>query len=281
MKIAFLDFWKSDDESILNIFSEILILKNVEISDPNTADIIFYSVFGYENLKYNKPKIFFTGENRRRWNYNYQHDNNTIFYLTTNTHEDYPEIPVEKIKYCPHFILWKDFLNYKKNRSQKKKFCCIVVSNQDNEVGCKLRNKLFLDLSKYKKVDSAGKCFNNTGFLVSKNPKEYVEFMNEYKFMITFENSFGEGYVTEKIFNALCAGVVPIYWGDNKKAKEIFGKFPCLETDFTCLETDFHNLIKEIIQLDNDDEKYDKLNQESHFGENFFYLINKFKDINL
>lgn len=273
MKVAFLDFWKSDDLSILNIFSDILTL-NAEISDPESADIIFYSVFGYENLKYNKPKIFFTGENRRRWVYNYSNDNNTFYYLTTNSYEDYPEIPIEKIKYCPHFILWKDFLNYKKCKSQKKKFCCIVVSNQDNGLGCKLRKKLFDILNKYKKVDSAGKCFNNIGFLAPRDPKEYVEFMNEYKFMITFENSFGEGYVTEKIFNALCAGTVPIYWGDNKKAKELFG-------NFLFLENNFQDLINQIIELDNDDEKYDLLNQESHFTDNFFDLIKKIKDINI
>ncbi len=40
-----------------------------------------------------------------------------------------------------------------------------------------------------------------------------VETYKRYKFVITFENRQRRGYVTEKIMNALLAGVVPIYFG--------------------------------------------------------------------
>jgi len=40
-----------------------------------------------------------------------------------------------------------------------------------------------------------------------------VETYKRYKFVITFENRQLNGYLTEKIVNALLAGVVPIYFG--------------------------------------------------------------------
>ena len=40
-----------------------------------------------------------------------------------------------------------------------------------------------------------------------------------YKFCIGFENSIAEDYVTEKFFDPLLAGSVPVYWGaDNAGA---------------------------------------------------------------
>ena len=45
------------------------------------------------------------------------------------------------------------------------------------------------------------------------NSKELLTIYNKYKFVICFENSKTNGYVTEKIFNAFLAGAVPIYDG--------------------------------------------------------------------
>ena len=43
--------------------------------------------------------------------------------------------------------------------------------------------------------------------------QELLEVFNQYKFVITFENSKTPGYMTEKIFNAFLAGSIPIYDG--------------------------------------------------------------------
>jgi len=37
--------------------------------------------------------------------------------------------------------------------------------------------------------------------------------MNKYKFVLCFENSYADGYVTEKIFNCFFAKTIPIYKG--------------------------------------------------------------------
>ena len=105
----------------------------------------------------------------------------------------------------------------------KDRFCAFVVTNPRNE----MRNNAFHWLSEYKRVDSAGRLFNNVG------PEIYAglgggggelkkhEFLKKYRFCLTYENEMCEGYTTEKIFHAKAAGCVPIYWGD-----------PLVERDF-------------------------------------------------
>jgi len=46
-----------------------------------------------------------------------------------------------------------------------------------------------------------------------------VQTYKRYKFVITFENRQLKGYLTEKIMNALLAGVIPIYFGAPDVAK--------------------------------------------------------------
>lgn len=42
-------------------------------------------------------------------------------------------------------------------------------------------------------------------------------FNERCRFTIAPENSFGDGYTTEKLFDAVHAGVVPLYWGGDTK----------------------------------------------------------------
>ena len=101
---------------------------------------------------------------------------------------------------------------------RKKKFCAFVVSNPSNPI----RNAAFQWLNSYKQIDSAGTLFNNMGDILKAGPGggggelKKLEFLKDYKFALTYENSSSPGYVTEKILHAKAAGVVPIYWGDPK-----------------------------------------------------------------
>ena len=35
----------------------------------------------------------------------------------------------------------------------------------------------------------------------------------EFRFNLAFENSQSPGYVTEKVYDGLSAGTIPVYWG--------------------------------------------------------------------
>lgn len=107
----------------------------------------------------------------------------------------------------------------------RSKFCAFIVSNPGNPV----RNAAFdLINERVGHVDSAGRYKNNCGADIFAGPgggsgeEKKVAFLEDYRFNITYENSYGEGYVTEKLFHAKAAGCVPIYWGDSLAARDDF-----------------------------------------------------------
>ncbi len=96
----------------------------------------------------------------------------------------------------------------------KPYFCCFIVSNPK----CIERNIFFELIQKHiGNVHSLGKWKKNIDIIIPERVKqqdEYLNLLSKYKYMITFENTSKDYYHTEKIWNALRAGTVPIYWGD-------------------------------------------------------------------
>ena len=63
LKIKFVDFWRgfnAQDFGFLNLVSD-----HYDIEYTDKPDLIVYSCFGTEFLKYNCPRIFYSGENIR------------------------------------------------------------------------------------------------------------------------------------------------------------------------------------------------------------------------
>lgn len=86
------------------------------------------------------------------------------------------------------------------------------------------------------RVDSLGSCHrtrsttNNPGQLRSKLPtgataEEALSLkralLSQYLFYLAFENTIEPGYVTEKVFDALKAGTVPVYLGDSDTCRKL------------------------------------------------------------
>ena len=90
-----------------------------------------------------------------------------------------------------------------------KHFCLFVSKNALNI------NKLIVlnNLSKLGKIDFISMY---DGYLKDKtcyNSPEMLLIFNKYKFIISFENSHTDGYITEKIFNVFLSKSIPIYDG--------------------------------------------------------------------
>lgn len=138
---------------------------------------------------------------------------------------------------------------------KKKKFCAFIVSSNSSRE----RIRFFKMLSKYKKVDSYGKVMNNMGDKIqSKDWKTNSELFEEYKFVICFENNFSDEYITEKLPNVMFANSIPIYRGAPDTGKYFNTKSFINYEDYGS----YKNMIKKIIELDKDDDKYiDFLNQ--------------------
>jgi hypothetical protein len=55
--------------------------------------------------------------------------------------------------------------------------------------------------------------FRNNVRPIGKTTEDKIKFISQSVFNICPENSIAEGYCTEKIFQALEAGTIPVYWG--------------------------------------------------------------------
>ena len=111
---------------------------------------------------------------------------------------------------CPSFL--KPKLDPPTPFSEKKGLVIVVYSNCEP-----VRTRYIAELMKYIQVDSYGKCLKNKDGLVKGNVKgagqALVQLQGTYKFAIVFPNADCDFYLTEKIYNALSSGAVPIWLG--------------------------------------------------------------------
>ena len=206
LKIKFTDFY---DGFVWNghcLYKYLNQYFELELSD--TPDLIIYSCYGTEFLKYSCPRIFYTAENIRPdfrfcdfavsfdYNYNQNHFRLPLYsvYFTNQN--------LTKARDA------KSLLN------KKTSFCSFVVSNATET---EERINFFHELSKYKQVASGGKYANNVGGPVA-NKRDFI---GKYLFNIAFENSSHPGYTTEKIAEPWLEGCIPIYWGDPEITRDI------------------------------------------------------------
>lgn len=248
IKIKFTDWYQGFDPENNSFIRRLRKYYNVENSD--NPDYVFYSTWGYEHLKYDCIKIFYTAE-----------DISPDFNLC-----DYA-IGFDDISFGDRYIRFSLFpiqdafpLAVEKHKfsqediDKKTEFCDYIVSNAN---GDPIRTEVFKKLSEYKKVDSGGRYLNNIGEPV----KDKLEFQKKHKFSIAFENGAMKGYTTEKIIHPFAAKSIPIYWGNPDIAKDFNPKSFINYYDFNNL----NDMIDYIIKVDNDDELYKSILREPIF----------------
>ena len=147
--------------------------------------------------------------------------------------------------------LLHDQVDWEKVLAAKTGFCSFLASNK-NFRKTRQRIDFFHRLAKYKKIDSGGQVLNNLGHTVPGWSAGKIEFLKAYKFNIAFENKSLPGYTSEKIFEAMQAKCLPIYWGNPWIDKEFNPRSFLNYFDFPSEEA----LIEKIIELDQEDAKY-------------------------
>jgi Glycosyltransferase family 10 (fucosyltransferase) C-term/Fucosyltransferase, N-terminal len=75
------------------------------------------------------------------------------------------------------------------------------------------RGRYAFELMKYVKVDSFGRMLRNRELADDRGQESRLTTLSRYKFTLAFENSVAPDYVTEKFFDPLIAGSVPVYLG--------------------------------------------------------------------
>lgn len=103
---------------------------------------------------------------------------------------------------------------------EKNKFCCMIASHGAGG----FREQMFYALSDISTVDSAGRYLHNDDSLRDEFGDVKIDYMRQYLFNICPENSSAYGYTTEKLFDAISAGCIPVYWGADLADKEVINK---------------------------------------------------------
>jgi len=237
--LAYLFFWEENLKEeyyftsfIRHHFGEV---KIVNIDD--NPDILLVSVLGgnisiVKNYKA-KIKLFFTGENTAYNPYHYQfNDDKTLkenfdiivgfkysnirfpLWITYYKYLDYKEDEDNILKHIQE--------SYNKNIKKEKKFLTTLLSHNDSYQN-NIRPFLYSIMSTYKTVICASTLFNNYP-TIGNLPSDKIDHISESVFNICPENSYGEGYITEKIIHALEAGTIPIYWASEYPESNIINK---------------------------------------------------------
>ena len=105
--------------------------------------------------------------------------------------------------------------------SVPSKQAVVIITNPAGSV-----RKSFLErLEREMDVVYAGNYKNNIGGALKfyYNSQEFVDFIKDYKFVVSMENSELDTYITEKICHGLYAGNVPVYWG-SPRVKDYFNE---------------------------------------------------------
>ncbi len=204
LRLHFCDFWPGFQPQS-NYFVRLLRESYNIVFDEHDPELVLCSVFGNSHYKYFCRKLCFLGENldpnyelfdyaisfRPRSDRNYR----LPLYATFN---DVEQAAAERMV-DPEFA--------------SRRFCNFLYSNP----GPRERIAFFELLNAAKQVDSGGRVRNTLGRRVD----DKMLFLRSYRFSIAFENGARSGYITEKIFQPLLAGSIPIYWGADDVGLEL------------------------------------------------------------
>lgn len=255
IKIAFDGFWKGFDSQNNFITNALRTNFDVEICSIGdfTVDAIFYSIYAKEYLKYDCPRIYYTGENAVP---DFNLCDYAIGFEPLQIGDRYINYSVAQADFHKDCVLMERKNETLINAPFDRKFCAMVVSNSINTEPT--RDDFFYQLSKYKTVDSGGRHLNNIG--LPDGVPDKIEFLQNYKFSLAFENVSHVGYCTEKLPQSFAAGTVPIYWGDPNVSEYYNPKAFINLHDYPS----FQDAIDDIIKIDNDEKLYlEMLNEKA------------------
>lgn len=209
VKIRYVNFYEgfSDDECRDNVLMDLC--DEFEFVFCDAPDILLVGCYGQERIPACKAvKVGYYTENLAP-----DLENFDFFFGCEYSHY------VNSPRYCKRIYgpLQTDLLAGCSDADQalrlKTRFCSFVYSTR-----VPYRERFFNALSCYRTISAPGKSMNNCSDLSARTSNDWREeklnYLRSFKFTIAFENSRRIGYLTEKLYDALRADTVPIYWGD-------------------------------------------------------------------
>jgi hypothetical protein len=217
-KIHFLD---QDTENFFKlVYGSIDSTRFVQVP-LNEAEYLFFTPFTPEHHSAGPDtvKIFINGENLCP-------DFNACDYGTSSEYLDYDDRHLRMPNYAFYEAAKKLASRPKvsaEDLAKKTKFCNFIYSN--SLLAHPIREQFFHDLNNVVPVVSAGRALRNDDSLAARSADtdwgaEKRNLVEQFRFTIAFENSEQQGYITEKLTDALLAHTIPIYWGDPRIAED-------------------------------------------------------------
>lgn len=218
-QIQFYNFWEQPFEEMF--WNRFFLARPSLLKNKPDIKIGFFSVFGDRSI-INEVEcdinIFYAAENVKVSNYLGYADN----YLGEQKidismgyeyfqHEKYIRFPnwidvfflkAEEVKQVCHKLRYPSI-------ERKDRFVSCVASHG----GHGLRDSIVDSLNSIDLVSCSGRFRHNDDTLVNDYGNNKLEYLKRFQFNICPENSNAMGYVTEKLFQAISVGCIPIYWG--------------------------------------------------------------------
>jgi hypothetical protein len=272
-----------------------------EIVD-NNPDILFFSVFNkispHQYVKNNpniKIKIFFTGEDTT--SHSSRGCGSDHYYLNfadislgfkNITHPNYIRFPlwltyinIEKFNMGKPCLPFSKLENYRPNGYNNTWFCSIISNHDSNNIRCKIIELL----SEYKLIHVAGGIANllkkkNIPIIVKgagKSINDKQNYLKKFKFNICSESSISDGYVTEKLFECIIGGCIPIYYCNDNVMIEP----EILNNDFIIKynNNNIDSAVQKIKELDTNKEMYNKFIAKKPLNDNAYIEVIKYYDL--
>jgi hypothetical protein len=246
LTLYFSNFYDMHIDEIKNYlkFFKILFNEDIQIINDRNSDILCESVFGYEsNINYKKYKysFLFSFENKLI-DHKYLDKFSCILSGFTG---------LKNMITFP-FFYWRlmetETVSFYPINKIPLKNIGAVISN-----GNSVRNNILTKIHDKVHIDFGGKFMNNVPKVEGFHwDNSLTNFYKQYKFGIAFENTIIDYYITEKIFNILKAGIIPIYFGTSKISEYINPK------RFIQIKDDSDEEINRVVNIINNmtDEEY-------------------------
>jgi hypothetical protein len=271
---------------IKNIYSnsDIIFTDNIDIK----ADLIIKSLV--LNKEFNNEKCIIFDENplySETQHYKKFHEDQCICYIGTsmtkmNEFKKYK--PNTKFFYLPYFlnrniingtnmdlvVPFKPTLREITNTNRSKLLAYVATNRR------KHRTEFFLKIrDRDATAEALGNDCKTVDYTLESGWNNLKDVYSKYKFVMAFENSNEDGYITEKIMNVYISGAIPIYWGTSK-VKEIFNPESFIYApDYK----NYDECINTILEISNDPSRLLAMQTADPINKNIYPNYFKYYDI--
>lgn len=153
---------------------------------------------------------------------------------------------------------------------KKTAFTCLISRHDTNGI----RRKIVNAFNEVDIITCAGKFMNNSDELINLEkqlPRNYKkgefsfdvfytlkkDYLKKFKFNICAENASSRGYISEKLFDAIESGCIPIYWGGGDKKEFVEPDIINPDAFLYYEEGKEDELIEQVKKLNSDKKEYE------------------------